>query len=442
MPNTLLIIGAGVDRTNGIDFPLANTLLSAISNYAENEGQEVDQKLRKFLPNLRFTFSSIITQAIEKITTRDISEQRHMIERLQQVTDTIGEDNVVKKHGELLVKLFNKLVVITQNAELDDDIESLIREVFAERANGDRRSGGLVEGHSRSLSDTFKGVLKDTLRLSLKGENNEIAQALGSEMLNIENLLIEKFLGFYNHRQSDIKNYIYISWMMWAYLVHTEKKVKARLEEENRQVPFYSSIPQNIDIKAITLNYTSFIEDQLTKENVIYFHGGLSEYVNMTNRTYMDIDNYQNFDINDFIDNCVEPNIHISDNETELQKHVIPALVPPLKLKPVLSSKYIEKWHEAASWIKEAEKIIIIGYSFSSADDHFNDIIRQNYAGKRIYIIAPDVDSPRSLSNFQQIFSCPIEGWTCGQIQGKKRMSLGNISLIKACADEIELSRL
>lgn len=66
MPNTLLIIGAGVDRTNGIDFPLANTLLSAISNYAENEGQEVDQKLRKFLPNLRFTFSSIITQAIEK----------------------------------------------------------------------------------------------------------------------------------------------------------------------------------------------------------------------------------------------------------------------------------------------------------------------------------------------------------------------------------------
>ena len=108
MPNTLLIIGAGVDRTNGIDFPLANTLLSAISNYAENEGQEVDQKLRKFLPNLRFTFSSIITQAIEKITTRDISEQRHMIERLQQVTDTIGEDNVVKKHGELLVKLFNK----------------------------------------------------------------------------------------------------------------------------------------------------------------------------------------------------------------------------------------------------------------------------------------------------------------------------------------------
>ena len=226
MPNTLLIIGAGVDRTNGIDFSLANTLLSAIANYAENEGQEVDQKLRKFLPNLRFTFSSIITQAIEKITTRDISEQRHMIERLQQVTDTIGEDNVVKKHGELLVKLFNKLVVITQNAELDDDIESLIREVFADRANDYLSSDSIVDIHKMSLSDTFKAVLKATLRLSLKGENNEIAQALGSEMLNIENLLIEKFLGFYNHRQSDIKNYIYISWMMWAYLVHTEKKVK------------------------------------------------------------------------------------------------------------------------------------------------------------------------------------------------------------------------
>ena len=39
-----------------------------------------------------------------------------------------------------------------------------------------------------------------------------------------------------------------------------------------------------------------------------------SEYVNMTDRTYMDIDNYQNIDIDQFIEDCIKPNIHISDN--------------------------------------------------------------------------------------------------------------------------------
>lgn len=437
---TLLIIGAGVDRTKGIDFPLANTLLSAISNYAENEGKQVDNKLRETLPNLRFTFSTIITQAIEKITTRDIQEQRSMITRLQKVTDAIGEDNEIKKHGMLLVRLFDKLVTITQNAELDQEIEDLIKEVFRDKASEYLSSDSIVDIHKMSLSDTFKAVLKATLRLALKGENHQIAQALGSEMLNIENLLIEKFLGFYNHRQSDIKNYIYISWMMWAYLVFAEKQVISRLQIEGMPIPFYSNIPQNW--KAITLNYTSFLEKQLGKENVIYFHGGLSEYVNMTDRTYMDIDNYQNIDIIQFIEDCVKPNIHISENENEVQRHVIPALVPPLKLKPVLSSKYIEKWHNAAQWIKDTEKIIIIGYSFNSADDHFNDILRQNYSGKTIYIIAPDVDSNNSLNNFQKVFSCPVNNWTIGQKQGKKLLSHNSVNLIKACANEINLPAL
>ena len=149
--STLLIIGAGVDRTEGINFPLANTLLSAISNYAENDGKQVDSKLREILPNLRFTFSTIITQAIDRITTRDIQEQRLMITRLQQVTDSIEEDNEIKKHGQLLIKLFNKLVTITQTAELDQDIEDLIKEVFRDKAAEYLSSDSIVDIHKMSL---------------------------------------------------------------------------------------------------------------------------------------------------------------------------------------------------------------------------------------------------------------------------------------------------
>jgi hypothetical protein len=68
------------------------------------------------------------------------------------------------------------------------------------------------------LSDTFKTVLKRTLKLGLSSERHEVAAALGADMLNIETLLIEKFLGFYNDKPADIKNYLYIAWALWAYL--------------------------------------------------------------------------------------------------------------------------------------------------------------------------------------------------------------------------------
>ena len=67
-------------------------------------------------------------------------------------------------------------------------------------------------------------------------------------------------------------------------------------------------------------------------------------------------------------------------------KFVIPAIIPPLKLKPVLSNRFIKIWHKAGEWIENAKKIIIIGYSFTYSDEHFNDILRNN-RDKEIVII-------------------------------------------------------
>jgi len=75
----------------------------------------------------------------------------------------------------------------------------------------------------------------------------------------------------------------------------------------------------------------------------------------------------------------------------ESKKFVIPAIIPPLKLKPVLSNKYIDIWHKASEWIRNASKIIIVGYSFAYADEHFNDILRSNQ-GKEVYVINPSAE--------------------------------------------------
>lgn len=441
MSDKLLIIGAGVDRTEGIDFPLANTLMAEIATFAKTDGKELDETLRSILPNLRFTFATLISKSIERITTREVHEQRALIERLNKVLESLSdsdEDEKMRKHGTLLVKLFDKLATVAENAALDDEITSLIKDVFGEQADEYLDEDSIINISKMSLSETFKQVLKQTLRLSLNKEHHKIASVLGADMLNIENLLVEKFLGFYNNKPAEIKNYIYISWMMWAYLVFLEKEVYTKYPDN--KIPFYCNIPKNY--KAITLNYTSFIEKVLGQENVIYFHGGLNEYVRMDRRELNDIDDFNNIDIKSFFNTEVRDNTKISDIPAEDQKHIIPALVPPLKIKPILSSRYIEIWHQASEWIKAASKIIVIGYSFNSADDHFNDILRQNQNGKTIYIVAPDIHKPCYLHSFSQIFGVNPKDWTETRKFGFVAKKYNDIYLLAGYADQIDFSKI
>jgi len=81
MSDNLLILGAGVDRTQGIDFPLANTLLADVSRYLEGPGKAVDEVLRTMLPGLRFSFNNMIARAVDKIATRETHEQKAMVQR-------------------------------------------------------------------------------------------------------------------------------------------------------------------------------------------------------------------------------------------------------------------------------------------------------------------------------------------------------------------------
>ena len=178
------------------------------------------------------------------------------------------------------------------------------------------------------------------------------------------------------------------------------------------------------------------------KENVIYFHGGLSEYVRMDRRELTQIENFSDIDICQFMEDQLKPNTLFPADGTPVARHVIPALVPPLKLKPILSSNYIEKWYTASEWIKKADRIAIIGYSFNSADEHFNDIIRKHFPGKKIYVIAPDVFSDYSLNNFHKIFGVRCDDWTSTRCCDAECKKYQKIFLIKACANNISLHDL
>jgi len=79
MNDKLLIIGAGVDRTQGIDFPLASTLLAEVSQYLAQEGRKVDAALREMLPGLRFGFNKMIAVQVDKMVLL-IKYSQHAVE--------------------------------------------------------------------------------------------------------------------------------------------------------------------------------------------------------------------------------------------------------------------------------------------------------------------------------------------------------------------------
>lgn len=438
MTKNLLIIGAGVDRTKGIDFPLANTLLADVTRYLDGPGKGVDEALRAMLPGLRFTFSSMVARAVDRIATREAPEQKAMVQRVKEAIQGLGADRAhIRKHGELLIKLFNKLATIAEESQLDQETCDLIIEVFPKEGHDLIDSDSILDIHKLSLSDTFKAVLKMTLKMGLNSEQHEVAAALGADMLNIETLLIEKFLGFYNDKVSDIKNYLYISWALWAFLIHKQQEVLKAVGK--KPLPFYAGIPTGT--KAITLNYTSFLQSKVGKGESVYFHGGLAEYVRMDTRDLIPIEDIENCDPAIFIREQVAPNVDVSNEDARLQRHVIPALVPPLRLKPILSHRYIELWSKASQWVKEAEHVIVVGYSFNNADEHFNDILRV-HPDRLLDIVVPEAVQPWFVKRMEKVFGIAADQFTHCKAQGRDCLKAKKIRLIAAKASDIDLSKL
>lgn len=430
----LLITGAGVDKTEGINFPLANNLLPEVTKFINKEGKEFDRSLRKALPHLRFTFQKFITSEIDGITQKDAFELKRIVELVTNATSKINDDeDISKKRGNVIITLFQKLVDIQNVSHIDEETYKLISEAFGEEFTD---SDFVIDVQKMSLSDTFKSILKVTLKESLTQTSNPIADAIAAHLLDIEQLLIQKFLGFYNNYSPDVKNYIYISWCLWAFLVWRQNQLQNSTPSE--ELPFYKDLPH--DIRAITLNYTTFLTESNVSE-VIHFHGGLDEYVRMDTRQLIPIPDLSKINLKEFIQDEISSNIDLSKADVDEQRHVIPSMVPPLKLKPILSHKYIETWSKAAEWVNDAEKIVIVGYSFNTADEHFNDIIRKG-KHQKYDIVNPDALSSNFLKRVERIFGISETTFTNTKIQGKNSKTISNIRLIAAKADEINIKSL
>jgi len=114
----------------------------------------------------------------------------------------------------------------------------------------------------------------------------------------------------------------------------------------------------------------------------------------------------------------------------------IPAIVPPLSFKPVMSRTQLLAWAGCDTILQAANRIVVVGYSFATADEHFNDLLRHTKSSTRIIVINPDlVTTP-----VQACRALALDpAWlTAARTAGRESLSLDRLICLKATADEVD----
>lgn len=427
MSETVIICGAGVDKSPGLDFPLATELVPQIRQYLQtDEGKEIDKALRKILPGLRFSYDKFIKNAIDKLSNDFRGQVATIVENISREVEKEETGEEDKKLGNLISALLIKIQRLQEDVKLDTETEKLIKAVFGDDI-GTIDDENIIELPKLTFSDVFNTVMRKVFERSLNEPQHPILKHVRGNLMDFERLLMDNFIGFYTQSIPQMKNYMYLSWTLWAYLKSKENTILNG--DSSHKLPFYSALPD--DWRLITLNYTSFAE--IRDSASLYFHGNLSEFVRMKDRQLCPIDNHHNINLAEFIENIVGDNTDFKKTKNPLC--VIPSIIPPLKMKPVLSNAFIETWYKTKEVITEASRLIVAGYSFNYADEHFNDIIRNN-KDKEISIIDPFAELV--VANLENIFSYRMVDYVTNSFQGKKSYSKDNLQIVAATATEID----
>jgi hypothetical protein len=116
----------------------------------------------------------------------------------------------------------------------------------------------------------------------------------------------------------------------------------------------------------------------------------------------------------------------------------LPGIVPPLSFKPIMSPDQLARWASAQEGIQSASHIVIIGYSFSRADDHFNALLRRARPDARVTIVNPDLLSVTraALGALGDSIPDDLSVDDAGQIE------TGRVLGVRAHAEDVETDQL
>ena len=424
---TVVVLGAEVDTAAG--FPAPCSLVPKITEWLEtDEGKAVDSALRKQLKGLRFSYAKFVDNAIERLA-HDLDRERETIcSRITQELEQNGcLDDSQRKMGLLIVRLFRKITEVKEGAAIDAETEELIREV----TGIDPGEETIIDFSRVNYTKTFESIVRYILQTSLHDTEHPILRHVYTGLLDIGQLLARHFYGFFTDKQSEIKIYLYIAWTLWAYLVHEEQRVVAA-HGTDAVLPVYSQLLGKEQMQVITFNYTTLAAS--ASPSAIYFNGNLTDYVDIENKNDLHADDIHTLDLVSFFQDRLPGELSLEGDRIAIP---IPSFMPPLKLKPVISGKYVTVWYHTAEAIAHAERILILGHSLQGNDAFFRDMLRANRRAD-IIVIARDLEA--ACKDVCTTFQQPMNRYTSITVQGHQARKYDNrITVVGTDLKEIDL---
>jgi len=430
----VFVFGAGVDKKLGL--PLANQIIPELSHFANNEGTNISKLLRsKDKLKTNFSFKTFIKSTVRKFINNNQFQNQGFINEIKKLKDKDGQ---YTPRISFFIMLDEQLSKIHQGNKIHEDFVKILKKLFGNKIDDlNDDDNGILSTIHFDFSDLIKLTLKQLLNEAINGDDifldeqdKKLYDVIVKQLFNFEKLLSESFIGFYTGKESDIKRYMYVAWLLWSYMLYKEISVKDLSDS------VYERLDK--DSKLITFNYTDFISNHIQKENRIHFHGYNRSYIRLKNREFITPE-----------DNNALKNIRLLRDVYNLIKSLpiclnqdkfIPGIIPPVEIKPLISISFLKLWYKAMDWIEAAEKIIIVGYSFAFADEHFNDMLRQSARNKKIIIVNPAFKT--IIPQLTPIFNCYDHNFHETEIQEKAALKYENLMIINACAEEIDLNRI
>lgn len=364
--------------------PLVAQLLPELAKFARSDGLPISKALKEKLPNLRFSFDKYAAKRGDQLLVDLFASASDTVPTLQSAAKKLMAEEELKPIATVLEKLCQQAEA---NLLAGPDLSGLAK--IAESIGDVGEAEPLLDPSKVTLTEPAATALRRSFQRVLIGgpdltkRERELLGLFVESTSNMEELLSNYFMLYNLGDRPAQRNYLYVAWMLWSFLW-----LRSR-----RRSPLPNSIYAKLALlggEVITFNYTNFFDLQTTKR-VLYFHGSLDGYLRADDRRFVTDDPKQRKALD--VDGVVTflNSLRLDVNQGGALD--LPAIVPPISFKPVMSRRQILDWANADKVLQNASHIVVVGYSFSSADEHFHDLLRSTPATSRVLVVNPDLEA-------------------------------------------------
>jgi hypothetical protein len=435
-PNDVVfVLGAGVDRVFGL--PLLNTLFHDLGEFARGAGKGINAAIRRHAKPLPLDLQTYGGDQAENLGQKLLGSDPDLLRRIISALDK--HRDAANPRVSTVRTLMKKLSVIANENELNETI----------MAELSRLVGQTDAGVTDTLLDpnhiAFRPKAREAIKAVFTEAVTEIPDLTPEEraafveiialLSNFEELMADLFTGYFTQHVPDQRKYFYLAWLLWACIRHKEEAARSK-----RDLSFYKTL-SDIGVSGenvVTFNYTDFFDDRTRPRNG-YFHGDCKAFIRFRTREYVVNDvELKNATTLERMESFIS-GLQV-DWKAEPPLVSLPAIVPPLAMKPIICTEYLDRWYECGQTIRRAKTIVIAGYSFSVVDEHFNDLIRKGNRDSKLIVVDPSLeDVVRRVcrivdQNPTELDSATIAGLECQRA--------GRLTFVKARAEGVNGTQL